>query len=401
MPTRFFCAAAAAAAAAVVFAHLFYSISATTVGVTYNPSAPNLPPPERVISTLMALRISAVQLIEPTPAAVRAFSYTNISLLISVPNRLIPTFAANRSSADLWVRSFVLPFYPRTRISLISAGSDAITSVSITDPTVDTSTVLLPALRNLRRSLIDLGIRTIPVSTTFSFIDVMTTAFPPSAAEFQEPIGSLIIRPLLQFLDESNSSFLINLYPYNVYRINSEIPVAFALFQEHPFNFRDDVITGVRYRNLFDMMVDAVIAAMAVSGQENIPVIVAETGWPSDSESQAGGNYAEMYLKGLVAHLRSGIGTPLSKDGAAEAYIYELFDDEGGTNSTEEAKGKTAAAMSRGSGAGAGQRWGILYPNMTLKYDLPFSGSLRALSLGSKRLLELSLVSFVLFLFTV
>ncbi|KAL3621631.1 hypothetical protein CASFOL_036543 [Castilleja foliolosa] len=127
----------------------------------------------------------------------------------------------------------------------------------------------------------------------------MTTSFPPSTAEFQEPIASLIIHPLLQFLSETNSSFLINLYPYRVYKINAQIPIGFVLFQEHPFNFSDDVITGVRHWNLFDMMVDAVIAAIAVSGQENIPVIVTETGWPSDSEAHATGNYAEMYLKGL------------------------------------------------------------------------------------------------------
>ncbi|CAA0827029.1 Glycosyl hydrolase superfamily protein, partial [Striga hermonthica] len=43
-----------------------------------------------------------------------------------------------------------------------------------------------------------------------------------------EPIGSLLIRPLLHFLSETNSSFLINLYPYRIYRINSEIPIAFC-----------------------------------------------------------------------------------------------------------------------------------------------------------------------------
>lgn len=48
---------------------------------------------------------------------------------------------------------------------------------------------------------------------------------------------------------------------------------------------------------------------MAVAGHENIPVGV-----------------AEMYIKGLVGHLRSGLGTPLRKEGVAETYIYELLD---------------------------------------------------------------------------
>ncbi|KAK6145434.1 hypothetical protein DH2020_022254 [Rehmannia glutinosa] len=368
---------------------LLSAASATTLGVTYNPSAANLPPPEHVVSTLQSLRISAVRLLDPTPAAVRAFAYTNISLLLSVPNHLIPSFAANRSAAAVWLYSHVLPFHPRAHISLISAGSDVITTAATSDPTLDPSTALIPAMRNLHLSLLDLGIRTISVSTTFSFIDIMTTSFPPSAAEFQEPIGSLIIRPLLQFLYETNSSFLINLFPYKIYRINSEIPIGFVLFTEHPFNFRDDVITGVRYRNLFDMMVDAVIAAMAVSGQENIPVIVAETGWPNEPEEETAGNYAEMYLKGLVIHLRSGLGTPLRKEGVAEGYIYQLF-DEGDLGYKNDTNSTTGAAMS--TRAEAGQRWGIMYPNMTMKYKVDFSGSTRVLGNG-KRLVEMVLAS--------
>ncbi|GFP86311.1 glucan endo-1 3-beta-glucosidase acidic isoform gl161 [Phtheirospermum japonicum] len=228
----------------------------------------------------------------------------------------------------------------------------------------------------------------------------MTTSFPPSAAEFQEPIASLIIRPLLQFLSETNSSFLINLYPYRVYRINAQIPIGFVLFQEHPFNFRDDVITGVRYWNLFDMMVDAVIAAMAVSGQENIPVIVAETGWPSDAESHATGNYAEMYLKGLITHLRSGLGTPLRKEGVAEGYIYQMF-DESDLSSDNNRNSTIGAAMSER--AGTGQRWGIMYNNMSMKYSkFGFSGSSRVLTGDSQRLMMMEIVlvvvSFLLFL---
>ncbi|KAI3470840.1 hypothetical protein Pfo_027503 [Paulownia fortunei] len=352
--------------------------SATTLGVTYNPSTYNLPPPEHVVSTL-----------QPHPRRrprLRIYQHHPPPLRLQPPHSLLRRQSLRRRPLALFPRP---PLPPRTHISLISAGSDVITTAATSDPTVDPSTTLLPAMRNLHLSLLDLGIRTIPVSTTFSFIDIMTTSFPPSAAEFQEPIGSLIIRPLLQFLEETNSSFLINLYPYNVYRINSEIPIGFVLFQEHPFNFRDDVITGVRYRNLFDMMVDAVIAAMAVSGQENIPVIVAETGWPSEAEAQAAGNYAEMYLKGLVTHLRSGLGTPLRKEGVAEGYIYQLF-DEGDLGYNNGKNGTTGAAMS--GRAGAGQHWGIMYPNMTMKYNVDFSGSIRVLG-NDKKLGEIIFAS--------
>lgn len=216
----------------------------------------------------------------------------------------------------------------------------------------------------------------------------MTSSFPPSSAEFQEPAAGLIIKPLLKFLEETNSSFLINLYPYNIYRLNSDIPIGFALFQEHPFNFRDDLTTGVRYRNLFDMMVDSVITALAVAGHENIPVTVTETGWPSADEVtdvDASKVYAEMYLKGLVRHLKSGMGTPLRREGVAEAYVYELIDQ-------EEKKGMDSNSK---------RRWGILYSNMTRKYDIDFSDSVRVFEgRGLIRMVVscLSLVSVALFL---
>ncbi|CAI9774002.1 unnamed protein product [Fraxinus pennsylvanica] len=345
---------------------------ATPVGMTYNPSTSKLLLPDHVSSSIQSLHFPVVRLLDPTPLSIRAFAYTNITLLLSISNHLIPSFAANRSAASIWLYSHVLPYHPRTHFSLISVGSDVISSAN-NDITIDPYAVL-PAMRNLYLSLHELGIRTISVSTTFSFMNIMTSSFPPSSAEFQDPVNSMIIRPLLQFLDETNSSFLINIYPYNVYRIKSEIPIGYALFQENPHNFRDDIITGVRYRNLFDMMVDAVIAAMAVTGHENIPLIVTETGWPStrnnEAQTEANRNYAEMYLKGLMMHLRSGMGTPLRKEGVAEAYIYQLFDED--EKNIEYSSGSIDSRSMHG-----GQNWGIMYDNMSMKYKIDFSHSER------------------------
>ena len=64
-----------------------------------------------------------------------------------------------------------------------------------------------------------------------------------------------------------------------------------------------------------------------------IPVVVAETGWPcfgsQPAEVDANQVYAEMFLRGLIRHLNSGMGTPLRKEGALEVYVYELFDSHG------------------------------------------------------------------------
>ncbi|KAJ7964033.1 Glucan endo-1,3-beta-glucosidase [Quillaja saponaria] len=334
------------------------STSFSTIGVTYSAAANTHLPPEHIATAINCLNITSLRLQDSDPNVIRAFTYTNISLFLTIPNSLVPTIASNRTNALRWLYVNVVPFYPRAKITIISVGND------ILEVSPEFAELLVPAIRNVYLALGDLGIRKISVSTTFSFINVITTPFPPSAAKFQDSSGDNVILPLLQFLRETNSSFLMNVYPYNLFRLNSEIPIGIALFKEHPFNFRDDLTTGVRYHNLFDMMIDAVISAMAVEGHEDIPIIVSETGWPSSSTSpyevDANIAYAEMYLKALVGHLKSGLGTPLRMEGVAETYIYELFD----TESKQETKQTI-------------RKWGILYPNMTRKYNINFSGSAR------------------------
>ncbi|MFS7968717.1 putative glucan endo-1,3-beta-D-glucosidase [Helianthus anomalus] len=333
--------------------------SATTIGVTYIPSSTQ-PPPEQVAATLKSLKITAVRLPLPSPSLIQAFFYTNISLFLSIPNNLLHNISTNRSVASRWLYTYVVPFYPRALITAISVGNNV--NASSGDDVIG-------AVRNVHQSLTDLGIRKITVSTTFSFVDIMMTSFPPSSAEFEEPVNTRLLTPLLQFLTETNSSFFVNLFPYFVYKLRAEIPIGFALFENQPYSFRDDVITGVRYRNLFDMMVDAVIAALTVSGHADMPVVVTETGWPSgglvnegEGEGDAHPVYARMYLNGLVSHLRSGGGTPLRKEGVAQAYVYEVFDTN--TSFVNQAAGRL----------GTGLHWGFMHPNMSMKFKIDFSG---------------------------
>ncbi|KAL2344730.1 hypothetical protein Fmac_006015 [Flemingia macrophylla] len=98
---------------------------------------------------------------------------------------------------------------------------------------------LLPAIANLYLSLLDLGIRKITVSTSSSFATAMS-------------------------------------YPYPLLLPGSATPppdaTLFTPSSGPPFNFRKDFTTGVRYRNLFDVMVDAIISALVVAGYETVPV---------------------------------------------------------------------------------------------------------------------------------
>ncbi|XP_021768965.1 glucan endo-1,3-beta-glucosidase 13-like [Chenopodium quinoa] len=348
--------------------------STPTIGVTIQ-HHPFSATPEHISAAVNRNRIAAVRLIDPDPNLIRAFSYSSVSLLLCIPNTLVHSLAANRSNAAVWLYTHVVPFYPRANISAISVGSDILSSSD------DLADALLPAIRNIHVALHELGIRRISVSSTFSLIPLITSAFPPSSAEFSEPLNEHLIRPLLDFLEEANSSFLVNIHPYDFYRLNHEVVLGYALFQKSRYSFVDDPTTGVRYQNLFDTLVDAVLSAMAVAGHENIPVVVTETGWPNapaiSEENNANQVFAEMYLRGLLKHLKSGVGTPLKKEGVSGVYIYELFDKE----------------RDQGNSNASFRQWGIFYPNLTSKYDLDYSRSYRnAESNGFWKILAVSLV---------
>ncbi|XP_058100133.1 glucan endo-1,3-beta-glucosidase 2-like [Magnolia sinica] len=327
-----------------------------SIGITYSrhPTS-NLPRPDRVVSTLRSLGVTHVRILNPDHDIIRAFSYSGISLLLSISNTYIHAMAANQSQAVQWLYRNVVPFYPRAHITTISVGNDILTS------SPDLTASLISAIRHVHLALHDLGIRKILVSTTLPF-DIITSPFPPSAAEFKKPAAEWIMKPILDFITTTNSSFLINAYPYKLFRSHPEVPIGYALFQQNPFNFREDPTTGVQYRNLFDVMVDAVNSAMAAMDHKGIPVIVTETGWPSDgdvNEPEANKQYASMYNVGLVRHLRSGLGTPMRREGPTETYIFELFDED------------------MKQGPRSDRHWGVLNRNMTMKYPIPFSGSNR------------------------
>uniref|UniRef100_A0A7N0V044 Glucan endo-1,3-beta-D-glucosidase n=1 Tax=Kalanchoe fedtschenkoi TaxID=63787 RepID=A0A7N0V044_KALFE len=244
--------------------------TSAAIGVTYTTSPSTA---DRVARFVESVNISAVRLPDANPDAIRSFSSTNISLLLTIPSSMVPEIGANRSNAAVWVHQHVVPYYPRARISAISVGHQ-------------------------QHSLHEIGMQNISVSTTFSFRNLITDIF-PSRARFRSPVDCLLIRPLLQFLSQTK---------------RPEIPIEFALFKNLTHKCED---SGVRYSNLFDMMVDAVHSAMAVSG------------WPSSGyrdKLKATRPLAEKYVTGLVEHLKSGVGTSLRKEGVAEAYMYELFD---------------------------------------------------------------------------
>ncbi|CAA7397474.1 unnamed protein product [Spirodela intermedia] len=324
------------------------------IGVNYGRLGTNIPSPAAAVKLLSSLSVTHVKIFDMDASVIRAFANTGIFLSLCVPNGNISSLASDQSSADHIIRQFVLPFYPKTRISSISVGNE----VSMLP---EFAASLLPAMKNLHRSLTAFRLQSVIKVSTTNSLAVLAIRFPPSLAVFQESIAEPVLRPLLSFLAETGSPFMVNLYPYLTFMEIPYIPLGFALFSENTesgFSFTDPN-TGLTYTNLFDLLVDSLNSAAFSLGFYNLRLVVTETGWPSqggEGDGAASMRNAAAFNQKLVNHV-AGIpikGTPLRPGYPVVTYIFALFD--------EDLK----------EGAPTERHWGLFFANGTKKYQISF-----------------------------
>lgn len=325
------------------------SNSQSYIGVNYGQVADNLPPPSATAKLLQSTSIGNVRLYGADSAIIKALANTGIGIVIGASSGEVPTLASDPNFATQWVNSNVKPFYPSSKITVITVGNEVMT---FGDDNLKSQ--LLPAMRNVQNALnaASLGGK-IKVSTVHSMA-VLGQSDPPSAGRF-DPASADLMRGLLEFQKETGSPFAINPYPFFAYRGDSTRPeaLAFCLFQ--PNSGRVDSGTGIKYMNMFDAQVDAVHSALNAMGFKEIEILVAETGWPYNGDSnEAGTNVenAKAYNGNLIAHLNSMVGTPLMPGKSVETYIFALYD--------EDLK----------PGPGSERAFGLFRPDLSMTYDI-------------------------------
>ncbi|KAH0467710.1 hypothetical protein IEQ34_002743 [Dendrobium chrysotoxum] len=310
------------------------------LGVNYGELADNLPPPASTAHLLQSTVFSNLRLYNADPAVISAFSGTGISLLLGVSNSDIPSLADDPSAAAAWVSTNLLPFLPSTSISAVSVGNEVLNSGDSS-----LSSLLLPAMQNLHAAIAAApSAASVKVSTVHSMA-VLSQSDPPSAGAFHSDLAG-ILQPILQFLRDNNSPFMINPYPYFAYRSDPRPEtLTFCLFQPGPARY--DPGSGISYSNMFDAQVDAIRAALRAAGFAGQEVVVAETGWPykgDDNEVGASVENARAYNGNLVAHLRA-MTEPVA------TYIFAMYDEDLKPGPTSE------------------RSFGLFRPDLTPTYD--------------------------------
>lgn len=133
----------------------------------------------------------------------------------------------------------------------------------------------------------------------------MGVSYPPSAGTFAINTMNFMI-PIARYLNSIGAPLLAIVYPYFSYigdPIN--ISLAYALFTSTSVVGRDG---NLSYINLFD---DALHASLKKAGAPQVPVVVSESGWPSDGNAGVASIHnAQVYNTKLIEHVLSNGGTP-------------------------------------------------------------------------------------------
>lgn len=108
------------------------------------------------------------------------------------------------------------------------------------------------------------------------------------------------------------------------------------------------------------MQVDAIRSALNAVGYRDVEIVVAETGWPYNGDSNENGvnvQNAKAFNGNLVAHLRSKVGTPLMPGKSVDTYLFALYD--------EDLK----------PGPSSERSFGLFKPDLTMTYDIGLAKS--------------------------
>ncbi|KAI3757961.1 hypothetical protein L6452_05506 [Arctium lappa] len=314
------------------------------IGVNYGTTGDNLPSPKEVAQFLKeSTIIDRIKIFDMNTDIIKAFANTGIYVTVTVPNGDIPSLT-DSNKAGKWVQEKIKPYYPDTKIRYIAVGNEILHWG--TPEIIDN---LVSAMKTLHGALVKAGIKDIKITTPHS-LGILLSSDPPSSGAFRPGWDEGIIKPMLEFLNETQSGFMVNPYPYFGYSPGND---SFALFR--PNKGFVDPETGKEYDNMFDSLMDAIYTAMKKLGFPDVPIVVGETGWPSLGEpwlTWVNVDNAKSYNGAMIKKSNSNVGTPLMPGKNFEIYIFALFNE------------------NQKPGSLAERNFGLFRPDLTEVYDI-------------------------------
>ncbi|OAY28442.1 glucan endo-1,3-beta-glucosidase 14 [Manihot esculenta] len=334
----------------VLLSFFVFADAAGIIGINYGRVANDLPTPDKVVELLKSQGINRIKLYDTDSTVLTALANSGISVVVALPNELLASTATDQSFADKWVQANISQYYPKTQIEAIAVGNEV-----FVDPK-NTTKFLVPAMKNVYNSLVKLNLSSIKISSPIA-LSALQNSYPSSAGSFKPELIEPVMKPMLEFLRQSNSYLMINAYPFFAYSANSkEISLDYTLFKENPGVV--DSGNGLKYYSLLEAQLDAVFAAMSAIQYSDIKMVVTETGWPSlgdENEIGASEENAASYNGNLVNRVLTGNGTPLRPQDPLNVYLFALFNENQKPGPTSE------------------RNYGLFYPNEQKVYNIPLT----------------------------
>lgn len=325
------------------------------IGICYGQLGNNLPTQSKSIQLIKKLGAKRVKIYDANTKILEALKGTHLQASVMVPNEIITNISSNQTLADEWVKTNVVPFYPKTLIRYLLVGNEI-----LSNPPNTTWFNLVPAMRKIRYSVKKFGLKKIKVGTPLA-MDALESSFPPSNGTFRSDVRDKVIKPLLRFLDRTKSFFFVDVYTYFAWANQpTQINLDYALLAATNITYKDPV-SGLTYTNLLDQMLDSVIFAMKGLGYPNIRLFIAETGWPNGGDiDQIGANIynAATFNRNVVKKFmaKPPIGTPARPGVVIPTMIFALYNE------------------NQKPGPGTERHFGLLYPNGSYVYPIDLSG---------------------------
>ncbi|KAL2464902.1 O-Glycosyl hydrolase family 17 protein [Abeliophyllum distichum] len=241
-----------------------------SIGVNYGRIANNLPSAVKVVELMKSQGIDRVKVYDTDPAVLKALSGSGIKVVVNLPNELLSNAARRPSFANAWVLRNVVAYHPSTTVEAIAIGNEVFVD------THNTTRYLIAAMKNIHKALVKYNLHdTIKVSSPVA-LSALQNSYPSSVGSFRSDLIEPVFKPMLEFLRQTGSSLMVNIYPFFAYESNADvISLDYALFRQNPGVV--DAGNGLRYFSLFDAQIDAVFAAMSALKYDDVKITVSET----------------------------------------------------------------------------------------------------------------------------
>ncbi|XP_054799259.1 glucan endo-1,3-beta-glucosidase 9 [Prosopis cineraria] len=296
------------------------------VGVNWGTLASHPLPPPKVVSLLKSNNINKVKLIDADSNVLQALSGSNIGVTVGIPNSMLRGLNSSKKAADSWVHDNVTRYFLNggsgVRIEYVAVGDEPFLQCY----GEQFHPFVIGAVTNIHSALARAKLDSkVKVVVPFSFDNFQSESNLPSKAYFRPDLNKTMIE-LLSFLNKHESPFFVSISPFLEHLQNKNISLDFALFKETA-HIRND--NHRAYKNSFDLSYDTVVTALSGAGFPNMDVIMAKIGWPTDGAVNATSYLAETFMKGLMNHLHSNLGTPLKpRHPLTETYLFSLLDED-------------------------------------------------------------------------